>query len=680
MPKLSIDGTEIEVVEGTTVLRACEQAGVEIPRFCFHERLSIAGNCRMCLVEQVGVPKPLASCAMPVTDGMQILTRSERVQAAREGVMEFLLVNHPLDCPICDQGGECDLQDQALYYGRVRSRYREAKRAVTDKDFGPLVKTVMTRCIHCTRCVRFMDEVAGVPELGTMGRGEDMEIVAALDGCLHSELSGNIVDLCPVGALTSKPYAFAARPWELSHTESVDVLDAAGSAIRIDSRDGRVLRVLPRVNEEINEEWIGDRARYAVDGLVVRRLDRPWLRADGAFRPVTWEAALAAVATALQAAAPERTAALMGDLAGLEGMTALADLMRARGVDSVDCRQDGGAFGPGEPASWRFNARIAGIDRADAVLLIGTNPRREAPVINARFRKRWRAAGIPIARVGPVTDLTYPVTELGAEPVVLAELAQGSHPFAEVLGQARHPLIVVGSGALARPDGAVVLGLARQLADTVGAAGAAWNGFSVLQRSAARAGGLELGLVPADGGLDASGMQAAAREGRLDFLYLLGADEIDPEAFRDTFTVYQGHHADRGARHADVLLPGAAYTEQEATYVNTEGRPQQARPAHPPPGDARPDWKIFVALARELGSPLPYESLDGLRSRMEAAVPHLADIDQLPPALPLAPFGDPDGALDAAPFEEMVPDYYRTCPISRASATMAACARAVADA
>ncbi len=680
MPTLSIDGTEIEVAEGTTVLRACEQAGVEIPRFCFHERLSIAGNCRMCLVEQVGVPKPLASCAMPVTDGMQILTRSERVQAAREGVMEFLLVNHPLDCPICDQGGECDLQDQALYYGRVRSRYREAKRAVTDKDFGPLVKTVMTRCIHCTRCVRFMDEVAGVPELGTMGRGEDMEIVAALDGCLHSELSGNVVDLCPVGALTSKPYAFAARPWELSHTESVDVLDAAGSAIRIDSRDGRVLRVLPRVNEEINEEWIGDRSRYAIDGLAVRRLDRPWLREGGAFRPVTWEAALAAVATALQAAAPERTAALMGDLPGLEGMTALADLMRARGVASVDCRQDGGAFGPGEPASWRFNAGIAGIDRADALLLIGTNPRREAPVINARFRKRWRAAGIPVARAGPVTDLTYPVTELGAAPQVLAELAEGSHPFADVLERARYPLIVVGSGALARPDGGVVLGLARRLADTVGAAGPVWNGFSVLQRSAARAGGLELGIVPADGGLDAGGMLAAARAGGLDFVYLLGADEVDPDAFRDTFTVYQGHHADRGARYADVVLPGAAYTEQAATYVNTEGRPQQARPAHPPPGDARPDWKILVALARELGSPLPYESLDGLRSRIAAAVPHLAHIDQLPPAAPLAPFGDPDGALDAAPFEEMVPDYYRTCPISRASATMAACARAVADA
>ena len=680
MPKLSIDGTEVEVADGTTVLRACEQAGVEIPRFCFHERLSIAGNCRMCLVEQVGVPKPVASCAMPVTEGMQILTQSERVQAAREGVMEFLLVNHPLDCPICDQGGECDLQDQALYYGRVRSRFREAKRAVSDKDFGPLVKTVMTRCIHCTRCVRFMDEVAGVPELGTMGRGEDMEIVAALEGCLHSELAGNVVDLCPVGALTSKPYAFAARPWELSHTESIDVLDGAGSAIRIDARDGRVLRVLPRVNEDINEEWIGDRSRHAVDGLAVRRLDQPWLQQNGAFEPVTWDVALAAVATALQDAAPERTAALAGDLVGLEGMAALADLMRQRGVASVDCRLDGGAFGSGEPASWRFNATIAGIDRADAILLVGTNPRREAPVINARIRKRWRATGIPIARIGPATDLTYPVTELGAGPDALAELARGTHPFVAELGQARHPLIVVGSGALARADGAVILGLARQVAEAADAARDDWNGFSVLQRCAARAGGLELGVVPAEGGLDARGMVSAASEGGLDFLYLLGADEIDPEAFRGTFTVYQGHHADRGARHADVLLPAAAYTEQEATYVNTEGRPQRARPAHPPPGDARPDWKIPVALAARMGIPLPYDSLAGLWRRIEAAHPHLAEIDQLPPPAPLTSFGDAGGELDGAPFAEVVPDYYRTCPISRASATMAACARAVADA
>ncbi len=679
MPRLSVDGTAIEVAAGTTVLRACEQAGVEIPRFCFHERLSIAGNCRMCLVEQVGAPKPVASCALPVMEGMEILTGSPRVRAAREGVMEFLLANHPLDCPICDQGGECDLQDQALHYGRGRSRFREAKRAVPDRDFGPLIKTVMTRCIQCTRCIRFMDEVAGVPELGTAGRGENLEIVAALEGCLHSELSGNIVDLCPVGALTSKPYAFAARPWELSHTESIDVLDAAGSAIRVDARDGRVLRVLPRIHEAVNGEWIGDRSRHAVDGLAVRRLDRPWLRRHGALEPVSWETALAAVAAALRAAAPERTAALVGDLAGLEGTTALADLLRARGVASVDCRQDGGRFEPDAPASWRFNPSIAGIDRAGAILLVGTNPRREAVVVNARIRARWRRAGIPIARLGPPADLTYPVTELGAAPRVLAALADGTHPFAEVLKRAEHPLIVIGSGAVARADGDVILGLAGRLAAAAGAAGPDWNGFALLQRGAARVGGLELGIVPGAGGLDAVGMAAAARAGGLDCLYLLGADEIDPEAFRDTFTVYQGHHADRGARHADVLLPGAAYTEQSATYVNTEGRPQRARAALPPPGEARPDWKIVTALALRMGTPLPYDSLAGLRRRIEDAVPHLGRIGRLPPPTPLPAIGDADGTPDAAPFEEAVPDYYRTCPVSRASATMRACARARAD-
>ncbi len=680
MPKLHIDGAEIDVADGTTVLRACEQAGAEIPRFCFHERLSIAGNCRMCLVEQVGVPKPIASCAMPVTEGMQILTRSERVRAAREGVMEFLLVNHPLDCPICDQGGECDLQDQALYYGRVQSRLRDSKRAVSDKDFGPLVKTVMTRCIHCTRCVRFMDEVAGVPELGTLGRGEKMEIVSAIEGSLRSELSGNLVDLCPVGALTSKPYAFAARPWELSHTESVDVLDGAGSAIRIDSRDGRVLRVLPRLSEAINEEWIGDRSRFAIDGLAVRRLDRPWLRRDGRFEPVSWGAALEAAAAALGNAAAERTAGLAGDLVGLEAMTGLGDLLRERGVPHLDCRQDGGAFVRGAPASWRFNATIAGIDQADAILLVGTNPRREAPVINARIRKRWRSADIPIARIGSPADLSYPVDSLGAAPGVLAELAAGEHPFAATLRAARRPMIIVGSGAVARSDGLAVLGWSRRVLETAGAEAEDWNGFCVLQRTAARVGGLELGFVPAKGGLDAAGMAAAASEGRLDFVYLLGADEMDPESFRGAFTVYQGHHADRGAQHADVLLPGGAFTEQSATYVNTEGRPQRARPAHPPPGEARPDWKILVALAARVGASLGYDSLEGLRDRIAAEHPHLVRIDAVPPTAPLTMLGDAAGILDASPFEEVVPDYYRTCPISRSSITMRSCAEAATDA
>ncbi len=586
MPKLTIDGIEIEVEAGLTVLQACEQAGVEIPRFCYHERLSIAGNCRMCLVEMERAPKPVASCAMPVGDGMVIRTDTEAVRRMRRGVMEFLLINHPLDCPICDQGGECDLQDQAMAYGSDRSRFGEAKRAVEYKDFGPLVAGIMTRCIHCTRCIRFITEVAGVPELGATGRGEHMEVGTYVAKALTSELSGNIVDLCPVGALTSAPYAYQARPWELRKTESIDVLDALGSNIRVDSRGPEVLRVLPRNHDDVNEEWLGDKSRHAVDGLKRRRLDRPYLRGDdGKLREVPWRTALDAVAERLRDAAPDRVGALAGDLVDCESVFALKSLLDDLRVPHRDCRQDGAALDPTARASYLFNSTVAGIEDADAVLIVGSDPRRESPVLNARIRKRWLADGTPVGVLGVDVDLTYPSTHLGTDPGLLPKLAGA--PFGKVLAAAERPMIVLGMAALARPDGAAILAAARALAEAVGAVTDDWTGFNVLHTAAGRVGAMDLGFVPGDGGLDTRGILGAARDGKLDLLYLLGADGIDTAGLDAPFVVYQGHHGDAGARIADVILPGAAYTEKDATYVNTEGRPQRARRAVFAPGEAR---------------------------------------------------------------------------------------------
>ncbi len=486
MPKLKIDGIEVEVPAGITVLQACELAGVEIPRFCYHERLSIAGNCRMCLVEQEKAPKPIASCAMPAMDNMVIRTNTPAVQKARKGVMEFLLINHPLDCPICDQGGECDLQDQAMAYGFDRSRYHENKRAVPDKELGPLVKTSMNRCIHCTRCIRFATEVAGVEELGATGRGESMEVTTYVEHALTSELSGNIVDLCPVGALTSKPYAFEARSWELEKTESIDVLDALGSNIRVDTRGMTVMRVLPRLNEDINEEWISDKTRHAIDGLRYQRLDRPYVRRAGKLVEATWDEAFAAIAAKLSNIDGSKVAAIVGDQCDAESMVALKDLMAALGSPNIDCRQDGAKLEGGPRGSYIFNPGIRGIDQADAILLIGTDPRREAPVLNARIRKRYLHSPCAIASIGPATDLTYPVERLGAGPATLRELVEGRLAFFEKLKAAKHPLIIVGMGALARDDGAAVLALARELADKLGAARDDWNGFAVLHTAAAR--------------------------------------------------------------------------------------------------------------------------------------------------------------------------------------------------
>ena len=682
MPKLVIDDREIEVEDGLTLIQACEAAGVEIPRFCYHERLSIAGNCRMCLVEVAGMPKPVASCAMGVNDlrpgrdgePPQIHTNSPSVKKAREGVMEFLLINHPLDCPICDQGGECDLQDQAMAYGIDTSRYVENKRAVEDKNIGPLIKTIMTRCIHCTRCVRFMTEVAGVEELGAIGRGEDMEIATYLEQGMTSELSGNVIDLCPVGALTSKPYAFAARPWELRKTETVDVMDAVGSSIRVDARGREVMRILPRNNDAVNEEWISDKTRFVWDGLRTQRLDRPYLRQDGRLRPATWEEAFSTIAERLKNHGDQRFAAIAGDLAAAEEMFALKDLAGRLGSPHMDCRQDGACHDPGAGrAGYLFNSGIEGIEAADAILLVGTAPRAEASVLNARIRKRWRRGGLAIGLIGAEADLTYDYDYLGAGPETLQELAGGGTSFHGVLTQAERPMVILGQAALARPDGEAVLALAAKLAVETGMIAGDWNGFNVLHTAAARVAGLDLGFVPGAGGLDLAGILAAAGSGDLDTVYLLGADEIDVDALGDAFVIYQGSHGDRGAQRADVILPGAAYTEKSGTYVNTEGRPQIAQRAVFPPGEAREDWAVLRALSAHLGETLPYDSIAELRKAMYEAAPHLGAIDTVEraDATAIEKLAKPAPQVQKQPFGRAVPDFYLTNPIARASRTMA---------
>ena len=677
MTKLIVDGKEIDVPPEYTLLQACEAAGAEIPRFCFHERLSIAGNCRMCLIEVAGIPKPQASCAMGVKDLMPnkdgspkvLSTRSPMVRKAREGVMEFLLINHPLDCPICDQGGECDLQDQSMAYGIDTTRFHENKRAVEDKYLGALVKTSMNRCIQCTRCVRFATEVAGVPELGAIGRGEDMEITTYLETAMHSELQGNVVDICPVGALTSKPYAFAARPWELNKTESIDVMDALGCAIRIDTRGREVMRILPRTNDDINEEWISDKTRHVVDGLRTQRLDQPYVRENGKLRAASWNEAFAAIAAKMSHASPKRIGAIVGDLAGAEEIFALKDLLTRLKVDNLDCRQDGSVIDPAwGRASYLFNAGIAGIEAADALVIVGSNPRKEAPILNARIRKRWRGGSFPIGVIGPKADLTYTYDYLGAGPETLASLAQ--HSFADTLRQAQHPMILVGASASARADGAAVFSLAAKAAAELGAVKDGWNGFAVLHSAASRVGALDLGFVPGRGGLTARQMAAF---GTLDVLFLMGADEIDiaPGAF----VVYIGTHGDRGANRADVVLPGAAYPEKSAIYVNTEGRVQMATRAAFPPGDAHEDWAILRALSDVLKNKLPYDSLAALRQALLKAYPHLMRIGQITPADPAAiqALAGIGGTADKALFGSSVDDFYFTNPIARASAVMAEC-------
>ncbi len=668
MPTLTIDGIQVTVEPGTTVLQACELAGKEIPRFCYHERLSIAGNCRMCLVEQEKAPKPIASCAMPAADGMVIKTDTPLVKKAREGVMEFLLINHPLDCPICDQGGECDLQDQSMGYGKGGSRYDENKRAVKDKNMGPLVATTMTRCIHCTRCVRFATEVAGVPDLGAVGRGEDTEITTYLEKAFASELSGNVIDLCPVGALTSKPYAFTARSWELRKTESVDVMDALGSNIRIDVRGREVMRFLPRLNEAVNEEWISDKTRFVYDGLKKRRLDQPYVRINGKLQPASWNEAFAAIAKGLKGLSGDQLAALAGDLACAESVMALKDLMQKLGSSRVECRQEGAKLDPANRASYLFNSTIAGIDQADAILIVGSNPRHEAAVLNARIRKRYLRGNVKIALIGEAAELTYKYDHLGAGPDVLKAIADGTHAFAEVLKAAKNPMLILGQGALARQDGEAVLGLAWQVADRCGLVKDGWNGFNLLHTAAGRVGALDLGFA-CEGGIQ--GIIADTQNGAIKAIYLLGADEFDTSKLGNVFVIYQGSHGDAGARRADVVLPGATYTEKDAIWVNTEGRVQLGRRAVATPGDAREDWTIIRALSDVLGQRLPYDTQRALRQRMLDVAPHFGNVDHISPAT-WGSFGAV-GAVDAAPFAPILHDFYLTNPIARASSTMAEC-------
>ncbi len=657
MPKVTVDGIEIEVPQGATVLQACELAGKEIPRFCYHERLSIAGNCRMCLVEvKPGPPKPQASCALPAAEGQEIRTDSPMVRTAREGVMEFLLINHPLDCPICDQGGECDLQDQSVAYGRGSSRYDENKRAVTEKYMGPIVKTVMTRCIQCTRCIRFAEEVAGIEEIGAIGRGENMQITSYLERAVTSELSGNVVDLCPVGALTSKPYAFEARPWELKKTPSIDVMDAVGTNIRLDSRGRQVLRALPRINEDVNEEWAHDKTRHAVDGLMHRRLDKPYVRKGGKVVEADWDEALKAVAKALKAAG-KSVAAIAGDQVDCETMFAARELVKSLGGSMLEGRQTGLAYDVSSLAAVAFNTGIANLEMADVILLVGSDLRREAPLINTRVQKAVRKRHAKVFAIGPETDLTYKVEWLGAS---LKLLGKPPKEVADALKGAERPALILGGGAL-RYEGAH--GAALALAAKYKLVRNGWNGFNVTHFAAARMGGLMLGYAT-KGGIKA----LAAKKPKLAFF--LGADEVNYDLFADTFKVYVGHHGDAGAHAADVILPGAAYTEKSGTYVNNEGRVQRGERAVFPPCDAREDWAIFRALSDVADATLPFDSLDQLRAAMAKAVPALgqeglAGYDWNPPTLA-------DKAVDDIA-DYPIKDFYLTNAICRASPTMQRC-------
>ncbi|MBL0338005.1 MAG: NADH-quinone oxidoreductase subunit G [Rhodospirillaceae bacterium] len=672
MPKLTIDGQEVEVMAGLTIIQACEQAGIEIPRFCYHERLSVAGNCRMCLVEVEKSPKPVASCVMQVAEGMIVRTQTDMVKKARRGVMEFLLINHPLDCPICDQGGECDLQDQAMAYGFDRSRYEENKRAVTEKNFGPLIKTSMTRCIHCTRCIRFSTEIAGVPDVGAIGRGEKMEVSTYVEKAVASELSGNLIDICPVGALTSKPYAFAARPWELKTTDSIDVMDAVGSHIRVDSRGRQVLRILPRLNEDINEEWLADKSRFACDGLSRQRLDRPYLRKEGKLQPVSWKEALDAASDRLKKASSNQIAAIAGDMADVETMFALKQLLQKLGSDNMDCRQNQSVLGDGPRATYLFNSTIGGLEKSDFCLLIGTNPRWEAPLINARLRKTYIQNGLPVFSIGAPHDLTYPVEHLGDSLQILLDIAAGTHPLVQRLQQAKRPVLIMGEDLMSRADGNDIHQTAALIAEKYGFVKPDWNGFNVLHKAASRVGGLDVGFIPTNKGKNTRQILEAARKGEISVLYLLGADELDLQGFKNCFVVYQGHHGDAGAHQADLILPATAYTEKDATYVNTEGRIQQAHLAVFAPGEAKEDWRIIRALSDVLGQVLPYNDLAQLHQQLIKNYPIFHQKHKIAASVWPAGFGRM-GRILPDKMISPIKNYYMTDPISRSSETMANC-------
>lgn len=671
---VTIDGKTVMIEAGSSIIQAADKAGVVIPRYCYHEKLAIAGNCRMCLVDVERMPKLIASCAMPVQNGMVVHTDSDRITKAREGVTEMLLENHPLDCPVCDQGGECDLQEQSQRYGSDRGRFLEVmgKRAVENKAIGPLVKTSMNRCIHCTRCVRFMNDVAGAPELGSAGRGNDMQIGTYIERNINSELSGNIIDLCPVGALTSKPYAFRARPWELKRTETIDVMDAIGSNIRVDARGIEVMRVLPRLNDEVNEEWISDKSRFACDGLKTQRLTTPLIKNGDHFEPASWDEALSTIASAYNSIKPagNELKAISGALADAESLVALKDLVNRLGSENTttDVAQATSAHGVDVRSNYIFNSSIEGVEDADYILLVGTNPRHEAAVLNSRIRKVWLRQDLQIARVGQEFDSTFDVEDLGTSAADLKTALTGS--YGKKLAEAKNPLIIVGSGVAQSEDANAIFSTVAEFAsknknfNTEG-----WNGVNLLHREAARVAALDLGFQ--------SDVSAKAK-----FVYLLGADEVSgADVPNDAFVVYQGHHGDIGASFADVILPGSAYTEKSATYVNTEGRAQTTRAATNAPGAAREDWKIIRALSEYLGATLPYDDLYAVRERLGDIAPHFVRHDVVEPVSEeIVTVGLKDilnrhqnTKISGIPLKNPIDNFYFTDVISRSSPTMAKC-------
>ena len=687
MVNVFVDGLQIEVRKGATILQACAQAGVEIPRFCYHERLSIAGNCRMCLVEVEKSPKPVASCAMPVMDNMKIFTNTNLVKKAREGVLEFLLVNHPLDCPICDQGGECDLQDLTMAYGSDRGRFHEYKRGVEDKNIGPLVKTVMTRCIHCTRCVRFATEIAGVPDIGTVGRGRDTEIGTYIQKVFNSELSGNIIDLCPVGALTSKPYAFTARSWELQSTESIDVLDAVGSNIRIDVRGSEIMRILPRLNEDVNEEWISDKTRFSYDGLKRQRLNNPIIKENGTYRTVSWEKALFFIRDNLIRIQKNKGKiyGIVGNLVEIESMLLLKELLHSIGstniyleantplltLTSLDKIQT--IFSNNRP-DYLFNTTLAGVEESDLCLLVGTNPRLEASMLNIRLRKRFLQGNYRIASVGPKINLTYPIEDLGNDSRVLQDICEGKHVYSKYIAQSKKPMIIVGTSVLNRKDSSSILKMLSHIATHSKIYTNDWNGFNILHTAASTVGALDIGIgntrIYQE---NINDIKSAV--GNESFVYLLGADEIRIHKPDTHFVVYQGHHGDYGANIANVILPGAAYTEKYGTYVNLEGRVQQIKPAFHAPGNAREDWKIIRALSEVIGNKLPYNSYCDIQKKLHIIAPHLLEINKIVNSQMKFTWSDlHSSTIEYTALAPVLTNFYQTNAISRASQLMSKCA------
>ena len=675
MPYITINHKEIEFENGMTVMQACELVGIEIPRFCYHDKLSIAGNCRMCLVEMEKSPKPIASCAMPAAEGMKILTNTRNVENARKGVMEFLLINHPLDCPICDQGGECDLQDQALHYGFDKSRYEENKRAVKNKHLGPLVSTIMTRCIHCTRCVRFSTEVAGVDDLGLLGRGESAEITTYLEKTIKSELSGNVIDLCPVGALTSKPYAFKARPWELNKTESIDVFDAMGSSIRIDTLGKKTLRVLPRMNEEINEEWISDKSRFAIDGLSKQRIDIPYLLKDGKLVIAEWDEVLVNITQEISKRGKENTLALSGKFTDIETLFSAKSFLQSLGSNYFDCRYDNVQFIENQRASYLFNSSIQEIDNADAILLIGTNPRWEACVLNARIRKAYINNDCKIGLIGKKLDLTYKYVHLSDSIEHINDLLNNNSPFSEVLKNSKKSLIIIGNSAINYCDGKEVLNVCSEIAKKYNISNNNFNGFNILQQDISKVGAIDIGFYNHD---FAQNFDQNIKNHINKFnpvVFLLSSDEINHSILEGAFIVYLGHHGDDLAQLADIVLPSPAYTEKSSTYMNMEGRVLQTTRCYHPLGASKDEWKIFRALSNNFSQKLKFNNLSELRNEISNLFPVFKEINNLPSSSKLD-FGS-STKIENRVLEYNIKNFYMTDVISRASITMANCSREI---